>query len=874
MGGMIKLSPDDFPVEAANPLADAHRLLSDYFRQTVHVKSRWDIKPQDFPAGSAILSQSPSAQIVTVLASLHRIQWLMQGSEEDWRSYYDGNRRRHVDSVEALLPALLRRKLPLTSADVEDVLQAHLDLLQPHVGSHRTWVLTSALPFAELARNLEWYAASHSLSPMALARLAELNAILFPVGKENKYQRKLAEKISTLLGEKAAVILPEEGWANAAVADLEGMSEQFRTGWSALLSLAGTAEAGKPSDTWKMEAEKLIANIGSEPFEAYTVKWFGLAATPVPTVPPAEKATGEGFVIHDVPRPLQPIEKNVIVLKGLAWCCAGRNQPEIVRSLTLLAGSAFEKLPWAVRVGNAAIWALGQMPGGVGVGPLARLRTRLRDRGALKLIESAIASAAEKAGMIVDELEDLAVPTGGLGADGTRRETFGDEGTAVLTLDAKTAKTNVAWFAADGKPRKAVPAGIKRDFTAEVKGLKAAEAEVRQALTAQAARLDRFLFDERTWTYATWRERYLSHPVLGNLARRLIWTFDGTPALPVGDALLDADGRELPRPVDDAPVRLWHPLGHPPQFVLCWRDALEAHGIVQPFKQAHREVYLLTDAERATRTYSNRFAAHILKQHQFNSLCVLRGWKNTLRLMVDDTYPPATKLLPRHNLRAEFWIEGVGEDYGTDTNETGTYLRLATDQVRFYPLDAPTNSAHAGGGGYGAGWRDAPTEPLPLDQIPALVFSEVMRDVDLFVGVASLGNDPQWADGGPQGRFRNYWQDYSFGELGESAKTRADVLARLLPRLKIASRCSLDGRFLVVRGDLRTYKIHLGSGNILMEPNDQYLCIVAKPGEDAGDLFLPFEGDRTLAVILSKAFLLAEDTRITDPTITRQIKTG
>ncbi len=29
----------------------------------------------------------------------------------------------------------------------------------------------------------------------------------------------------------------------------------------------------------------------------------------------------------------------------------------------------------------------------------------------------------------------------------------------------------------------------------------------------------------------------------------------------------------------------------------------------------------LTDAERATRTDSNRFAAHILKQHQFNSLC-------------------------------------------------------------------------------------------------------------------------------------------------------------------------------------------------------------------------------------------------------------
>lgn len=61
-----------------------------------------------------------------------------------------------------------------------------------------------------------------------------------------------------------------------------------------------------------------------------------------------------------------------------------------------------------------------------------------------------------------------------------------------------------------------------------------------------------------------------------------------------------------------------------------------------------------------------------------------------------------------------------------------------------------------------------------------------------------------------------------------------------------------------------------------MEPNDQYLCIVpSQSGETVGgNLFLPFEGDRTLSVIFSKAFLLAADTKITDTTITRQIKVG
>jgi hypothetical protein len=93
-------------------------------------------------------------------------------------------------------------------------------------------------------------------------------------------------------------------------------------------------------------------------------------------------------------------------------------------------------------------------------------------------------------------------------------------------------------------------------------------------------------------------------------------------------------------------------------------------------KLAHREVYLLTPAEELTRSYSNRFAAHILKQHQLHALCAARGWKNKLRWMVDDEYPPASRPLPQWGLRAEFWIEGAGDNYGTDTNESGAYRQI------------------------------------------------------------------------------------------------------------------------------------------------------------------------------------------------------
>jgi hypothetical protein len=37
-------------------------------------------------------------------------------------------------------------------------------------------------------------------------------------------------------------------------------------------------------------------------------------------------------------------------------------------------------------------------------------------------------------------------------------------------------------------------------------------------------------------------------------------------------------------------------------------------------------------------------------------------------------------------------------------------------------------------------------------------------------------------------------------------------------------------------------------------------------------VLLPFEGDRTLSVILSKAFLLADDAKIKDASIVSQIK--
>ncbi|MBK3574055.1 DUF4132 domain-containing protein [Streptomyces sp. MBT65] len=654
------------------------------------------------------------------------------------------------------------------------------------------------------------------------------------------------------------VVNPGEAWADAAIAELTDLGED----WRRLVAHATTATAARPSTKWEKTGRTLVDAVGPDAVRSRLVPWLRLVGRPRTHPLAATEQTGESFDAY-----------NAIALRGLAWSLALLPpHPETARALGTLVETALRKVPGLgpvnPKVANAAVNALSRIDSEAALAELARLGTRVTYKGTLKLLNTALDAKAEEKGLSREEIEELAVPAYGLTEVGRVELSLG-ETTALLEVHGP--KATLSWRTATGKAVKAVPAAVRRDHADELKELKAAIKDIDKMLTAQSERLDRQFLARRTWTYAAWRERYVDHPLVGTLARRLLWTVDGTT---VGHA--DGALRTLAdTPVTEGTlVALWHPVGHSPDEIVAWRDWLERHAITQPFKQAHREVYLLTDAERTTATYSNRFAAHVLRQHQFHSLAAVRGWHNKLRLAVDDEAPPAVRELPRWGLRAEYWIGGDGGADRADLSASGSFMHLRTDQVRFYPIDAPPNSAHCYGGEYRMRPRDgrAAVDPLPLDSVPPLVLSEVLRDVDLFVGVASVGNDPTWQDGGPGGRFRAYWTSYGFAELNQSAQTRRTLLARLIPRLAIADRCTLEGRFLHVKGERHTYKIHLGSGNILMTPDDRYLCIVPSAASSAPQAgYLPYEGDRMSAVILSKAVLLANDTGITDPTILSQL---
>jgi len=623
--------------------------------------------------------------------------------------------------------------------------------------------------------------------------------------------------------------------------------------WNEVFMLAAKSNGSKPSKRFLKNAEKLVEEIGSEAYQTKLREWFEYLVQ-LKTAGFTFTSRWGNYYTHVYLHPL-----NASIAKGLVWTATLFEVSDFAGLLAALTERSFKKIPGvgptAAALGNACIYALAQSSHIENISQLTRLQMRVKQNNTKKLIEKYITEAAQKLNISKEEIEDLAVPSLGL-KDGIFTHKI--EGFTAQIKITGIGKTKTEWIKADGKVQKSVPAQVKQNHPDFVKTLSRTAKEIQKNLTTQRDRLDRSYLQNRKWKYADFKQHYLAHGLMSFLTKKLIWSFNNgknqANGIWLNNKWVDQQAQPIPWIDDNTMVKLWHPIGESVETVTTWRTFLEAHEIKQPMKQAYREVYLLTDAERNTRTYSNRMAAHLLKQHQFNSLAKIRGWQYSLMGAYDDgrSNEVASINIPNYGLTAEFWVNEVPEDEAY--NDAGIWNYVATDQVRFL--------------------NGAPRDVLELEKIPPIVLSEVMRDVDLFVGVASVGNDPTWQDSGGtiQERFVDYWHTYSFGSLNETSKIRKEVLENLVPKLKIRNQCTIQGNFLMVKGKLRIYKIHIGSTNILMEPNDSYLCIVVdRSTKTDNNVFLPFEGDRQLSIILSKAFLLAEDDKITDRTIVSQI---
>jgi Domain of unknown function (DUF4132) len=635
-----------------------------------------------------------------------------------------------------------------------------------------------------------------------------------------------------------SVIVPGDGWAAVVLPHLAALTEGTAEVTLLLRHLA-TATGSKPTQAWLAASQKLL-----EPSPARAV--LQLLLERLTDAEPVTTTTWWGTL------PTVLSERNADVARAGVWATIGLRESWVVPALHRLADRALHGSSltgWVVgdKVPNACIVSLGQIGTGEASAALQQLQDSTTHNGFRKRIARALTVAATVSGLTPGQLAERTVPTGGLSDHGTV-EIMAGRLTARASVDDDL-KVRVHWAAPSGWAAKPPADAPKADLGAVRRQVK----DLRDMLGAQRRRVEGLLSADRRWDLADWRRYYLDHPVTGRLACRLIWrivdrdgaTVTGIPTTAGTMRTLDGEG-QLPA---TGTVALWHPATWATDEVHAWRSWLLDHAVRQPFKQAFREVYLLTPAEQQTGTYSNRFAAHVLRYQQAYALFKQRGWLANYLGPYDGGYDGQA----RHDF-PDAGLTAVFEHLQSDAPAGQDRVELCgTDRVWFFRT------------------ADRAKQAVPLEQVPPLVFSEAMRDVDLFVGVSSIALDPNWADRGDD-PYYDYWLHASFGPLSAIAEVRRDVLARLLPKMTIADRVELGDRYLRVRGNLGTYKVHLGSANILIEPDDRYLCIVPANSGRSGRVMLPFDGDEVLNVIVSKALLLAADDKITDPTILRQLQ--
>lgn len=670
-----------------------------------------------------------------------------------------------------------------------------------------------------------------------------------PTGKMEARARATRDRIAELTfreGEKQ--LDPGQGpWSQLVFDELKTKETILRSGWEALLAHCKTLEPAAPSAKWKKRADELVQAIGENEATRTLVRWLAIGPTP-----------GQSAEARS------PIEDSQYQ-KGLLWCLASLPAEQVAVPLADFGLACLRKIRMlgavSQKVGLAAIQALGAMASREAIAQLTRMRARINYATARRLIDKSLQSAAEKMGVTVDELEDYAVDGFGLNEQGSWRGKVGDAEASLALLG--DGRVRVVWKNTEGNIVPSVPSSVKKQFPDEVRSVSTKAKGLEQAYRAQKSRLEAALLSTREIPLRHWQQYFVEHPVLGSLGRRLIWVFRKAQGSEQSALWLDGRMRHFsgkPAELSGArKVRLWHPLSTDLAERQGWRDFVFQHGVRQPFRQAFREFYEMTDGERETRLYSNRFAGILMRQHQFASLCKERGWDYRLMGAHFDGGHAPTKKLDAWKIHAEFYVDlpadrnpalrdsGLGEH-----SPAGIGMFIGSDQVRFY--------------------REG--REIAVEEVPALVYSEIMRDVDLFTSVCAVGEDETWSDQGDRG-VGVLTKPFDPTQIAAILSLRADLLSRILPHTKIADRARVEESWLEVRGQLGTYQIHLGwSGAALMtEKSARWLRIpqkiLAQVELGLDDLLVDL--DYRTETVLRKAYVLAEDGKIDSPELIRQL---
>lgn len=165
--------------------------------------------------------------------------------------------------------------------------------------------------------------------------------------------------------------------------------------------------------------------------------------------------------------------------------------------------------------------------------------------------------------------------------------------------------------------------------------------------------------------------------------------------------------------------------------------------------------------------------------------------------------------------------------------------------------------------------------PVPLADVPAEIFSEAMRDIDLIVSATTVANDPAWIE-----RYRGrrlldaYWDRMAGGGLDTLRAARREVLASVYGTP--GDRYTLTETDLEVRGSLASYRIDLATANVRMGTSGTWLSFDSRPPEAARQCawrqIQALDDDEILHRILVRAAILADDELLASRKLLRQIR--
>ncbi len=365
----------------------------------------------------------------------------------------------------------------------------------------------------------------------------------------------------------------------------------------------------------------------------------------------------------------------------------------------------------------------------------------------------------------------------------------------------------------DGKQLKDIPSKLKKQPV--ITSIKAVQKELKQQHSRARLSLENAMVSSDEFEISELKNLE-NNPVLCPLIRNLVFVAGDKHGFYVNGALVDFDGNS--NAIESEKLRIAHP--HDLFSLGVWgnyQHSLFSREIVQPFKQVFREYYKPTADELNTLTYSNRYAGHQVQPKKTLALLKSRGWSASYETGLQ-------KVLIKENIIVSVYA--------------------MADWFSPADIESPTLEATT--------FYDRKTyKPRSIDSISPILFSEIMRDLDLVVSVAHAGGvDPE--------------ASFSTIEMRES------ILNEILKLMKIQN-VEIRKTHAFIKGSIGEYVVHLGSGTVQkMATGDIY--IIPVHSQHRGRIFLPFmDEDPKTSEIVSKIILLAEDQKIKDPEILRQI---